>query len=305
MKSLERRLRAKNSGRVTKASGPSLTPDTACSDHQDPSRDMPTLDRPSQPHDASAGIHQPEPSNSVPQIVSSSPELGASGHGQSSSSQLGQLASATRHRSPGDSQISGPHVTVLDMLPGKSFASTLEIEALPPLPPDSRARALVDTVYFYTQARYCIVDWAKLREWHRDRESIAYTSTDGPIDSQTGMKFIWPDLTGNSHALTGAFFIWIIYAIGDCLVPNPESSTQVGALNPVAHGRKKTLNSTGIFLSCSSLPPGCVEFTKSGDSPGSLMFDAILFSRPGKRPVLSILFSCANVARLNLRYGKF
>jgi hypothetical protein len=102
-------------------------------------------------------------------------------------------------------------IIVLDMLHGRSFTSDPEQKSLPALPSSNRAKALVDTVYFYTQARYCIIDWTQLREWHRDREAIAYTSTDGPLDAQIG-----------------AYFIWIIYAIGACLVANPETSTEVG-----------------------------------------------------------------------------
>lgn len=72
------------------------------------------------------------------------------------------------------------------MFHSNAFASELDRESLPALPPNSRAKELVDTVYFYTQARYCIIDWTRLREWHGDREAIAYTPTDGPITSQTG-----------------------------------------------------------------------------------------------------------------------
>ncbi|CAI7615022.1 unnamed protein product [Penicillium pancosmium] len=61
-------------------------------------------------------------------------------------------------------------------------------EEFPPLPSDARARELVDTVYFYTQARYCIIDWVQLREWHRNRESIAYATTSDPVDLQIVMS---------------------------------------------------------------------------------------------------------------------
>lgn len=114
------------------------------------------------------------------------------------------------HGAPRERQTVTSDIIVLDMLHGRSFTSDLEGESLPALPSSSRAKALVDTVYFYTQARYCIIDWTQLREWHRDREAIAYTPTDGPVESQIG-----------------AYFIWIIYAIGACLVANPEGSTEV------------------------------------------------------------------------------
>ncbi|RJE26830.1 hypothetical protein PHISCL_00855 [Aspergillus sclerotialis] len=77
-------------------------------------------------------------------------------------------------------------ITVLDMLHDRAFSSDLKREDLPVLPSSHRARDLVDTVYFYTQARYCIIDWIQLREWHRDREAIAYSSTESPVTSQIG-----------------------------------------------------------------------------------------------------------------------
>lgn len=83
-------------------------------------------------------------------------------------------------------QTAASDVSVLDVLHNRAFTSDLEGDALPNLPSSERAKELVDTVYFYTQARYCIIDWAQLREWHRDRESLAYTSTKSPVALQTG-----------------------------------------------------------------------------------------------------------------------
>lgn len=295
IKSLERRLRAKDSNQVTKARGPTLTPDTACSDHHDRSRGVLALDHPSQLHQDQDPINQvgacdlrSESSNFAPRAVSTSSQShdpGASGHGQSSL-EPERSTGAAHLRPSGDRQIPGLEVTVLDVLHGRSFASSLQVDSLPALPPSSRARALVDTVYFYTQARYCIVDWAKLREWHRDRDSIAYISTDGPIALQTGTNFInWESIRGINPP-EGAFFIWIIYAIGDCLVPNPESSTEVGARSLVI-AVQIYLISTGLFLSCSSLPPSCDGIPRLNYSTGALMSNPILLSRPGKRSVLS------------------
>lgn len=72
------------------------------------------------------------------------------------------------------------------MVHGRAFVPDLEEEALPTLPSSHKARSLLGTVYLYTQARYCIIDWTQLREWHRDRDVIAYVSTEGPVSSQTG-----------------------------------------------------------------------------------------------------------------------
>ncbi|KAJ6123230.1 hypothetical protein N7512_005695 [Penicillium capsulatum] len=249
IKSLEKRLRAKNSGCVMKASGPRLTPATACSDHQDP-EDAPILDRANEPRrdpmdEANAGDLQPEPTNLAPPALSSPPnsqDLGESGPSQCS--QPSQLTSAPR--CPRERRIAGSDVTVLDILHGRTCASNPENKTLPDLPPSARAKALVDTVYFYTQARYCIVDWAQLREWHREREAIAYVSTEGPVALQTG-----------------AFFIWIIYAIGDCLVPNPENSTE----KPTHKG---TRDLVGLALRL------CIKLRyhrKAGNSPATQSVD--------------------------------
>lgn len=54
------------------------------------------------------------------------------------------------------------------------------------LPPDQVTTRLVETAYLYTQARYCVVDWVQLREWHRRREQICYAGRDGSLESQTG-----------------------------------------------------------------------------------------------------------------------
>ncbi|OJJ07019.1 hypothetical protein ASPVEDRAFT_46398 [Aspergillus versicolor CBS 583.65] len=109
-------------------------------------------------------------------------------------------------KSPRAPQASNFDITVLDMLHGNASTSEIE-ESLPSLPSSASARTLVDTVYFYTQARYCIVDWTRVREWHQDRDALAYASPQAPVEAQRG-----------------AFFIWIIYAIGARLISNPENS---------------------------------------------------------------------------------
>lgn len=78
------------------------------------------------------------------------------------------------------------NTAILDMVHGRAFIPDTEGETLPSLPPSDRARKLLGTVYFYTQARYCITDWTQVREWHRDRDAIAYVSTEGPVSSQIG-----------------------------------------------------------------------------------------------------------------------
>lgn len=78
-------------------------------------------------------------------------------------------------------------VTILDMVHGRAIAPEID-EGLPLLPNSERAKALLGTAYFYAQARYCIVDWNRLREWHRDRDAIAYVPVDGPVGPQIGIS---------------------------------------------------------------------------------------------------------------------
>ena len=90
--------------------------------------------------------------------------------------------------SPAQTRVSTSDITVLELLHSRTFSSETEDAVLPSLPPTDRARALVDTAYFYTQARYCIVDWTQLCEWHQYRGSIAYVSPDGPVETQAGRE---------------------------------------------------------------------------------------------------------------------
>jgi hypothetical protein len=119
------------------------------------------------------------------------------------------------------------------MLYNSAVPSDPDVDSLPSLPSSKTARKLVDAVFLYVQARYCIVDWAQVREWHRDRESLAYISNDAPAASQTGEYQNFLSIYAScreTDIYTGAYFIWIIYAIGARFVANPEHSSEV--LNP-------------------------------------------------------------------------
>ncbi|KIW47681.1 hypothetical protein, variant [Exophiala oligosperma] len=91
------------------------------------------------------------------------------------------------------------------MLQGGTSTSEMQATTLPELPSREVGHLLLETVYLYIQARYCIVDWVQLREWHQRRDTICYSTKDDDLDTQTG-----------------AYFIWIIYAIGAGFVSNPE-----------------------------------------------------------------------------------
>ncbi|KAJ5095636.1 hypothetical protein NUU61_004992 [Penicillium alfredii] len=219
IQSLERQLRAKNSVQST------LTPGTTCSDPNDHEGDAPALSFFNQGTEESInGARQDEPLLSQANLhqENNSRET-ASCHGSTPQRQLtGALMGPTHGRKALSSEI-----TALEMLQGRPFISDIEGDDLPTLPPSNQARQLVDTAYFYTQARYCITDWVQLREWHRDREAIAYTSTQGPVESQTGkFYFMQPERSNTADSQPGAFFIWIIYGIGARLVQTPENSSE-------------------------------------------------------------------------------
>lgn len=78
-----------------------------------------------------------------------------------------------------------------DMAPGPT---------LPDLPSKDVADQLLETVYAYTQARYCIVDWVQMREWHRRRETTCYSSKKDDTDSQTGLLTLIQCIVGRLEA---------------------------------------------------------------------------------------------------------
>lgn len=95
------------------------------------------------------------------------------------------------------------------MLYSSAVPSDPDVDSLPSLPSGKTARTLVDAVFLYVQARYCIVDWAQVREWHRDRESLAYVPNDAPNDSQTGknMPISPSDIDSRLISIRGLFHL--------------------------------------------------------------------------------------------------
>jgi hypothetical protein len=45
----------------------------------------------------------------------------------------------------------------------------------------------MEAAYLYTQARYCVLDWIQIREWHQKREDICFAGTRDDIDTQISM----------------------------------------------------------------------------------------------------------------------
>ncbi|KAK2590585.1 hypothetical protein QQS21_011732 [Conoideocrella luteorostrata] len=100
-------------------------------------------------------------------------------------------------------------VTMFNLLEAGPVASNLDSGSLPGLPSAKMASHLVQTVYLYTQARYCIVDWAKVRDWHLQKDRICFSTQEDDVQDQIG-----------------AFFLWAIYAIGAQFVPNAEHTPE-------------------------------------------------------------------------------
>ncbi|CAG8207326.1 unnamed protein product [Penicillium salamii] len=191
IKSLETQLQVAQSQHSTPTNSLCLTPETVISGYQ-------TLDNvlPASPQQHRPDIHQSQ--SSLP--------IASDQHLKPYETTPRSLLPATREaQTPAD-------LTMIEMVYGRTYVPQPEVDTLPALPSSNGARKLVDAAYFYTQARYCIVDWNQLGIWHQQRENLALTSAESPIKAQTG-----------------AFFVWIIYAIGARLIPDPEDSTEASA----------------------------------------------------------------------------
>ncbi|KAK3186476.1 hypothetical protein K4F52_004777 [Lecanicillium sp. MT-2017a] len=86
-----------------------------------------------------------------------------------------------------------------------SGPSAAQVGSLPGVPTGAKADEYVQTVFFYTQARYCIVDWVRVHQWNQDRERVCKATKESNVEDQTA-----------------AYFTWIIYAIGAQFVRGSE-----------------------------------------------------------------------------------
>jgi hypothetical protein len=146
IKNLERQLQIGQFNQARPTTGHCLTPDTTTSEPQ-------VLE------DATAVMHQNRPITQ---------------HGPGS-------LTTTDER-----QVSQPDLTILEMVYGRAYLPEAAIEPLSKLPSLDGARKLVDAAYFYTQARYCIIDWAQLGVWHQQRDELTCVSSRDSVKSQTG-----------------------------------------------------------------------------------------------------------------------
>ncbi|OXB38059.1 hypothetical protein J007_02164 [Cryptococcus neoformans] len=90
------------------------------------------------------------------------------------------------------------HPVDLDtVLYGSSPQSPTHQVSSPSLPPANVAECILNNVYRHLQCRYPFLDWARVRHWHLKRESLCFCASSAPLDDQLG-----------------AFFIWMVYALG-------------------------------------------------------------------------------------------
>ncbi|OAA80695.1 Transcription factor [Akanthomyces lecanii RCEF 1005] len=87
--------------------------------------------------------------------------------------------------------------TVFNILHSRPLPFQQDSDTLPIVPSAENSKLLIQTVYMHTQARYCIVDWARVHRLNETREAVCHAAIDKDIEAQTD-----------------AYFLWIIYAIG-------------------------------------------------------------------------------------------
>lgn len=86
--------------------------------------------------------------------------------------------------SPQSRNTNAPAVTIFNLLQNAPKLDGLSL--LDDLPSEKVAHMLVETVFLYTQARYCIVDWVAIRRWHKRRKEICASTEESSVESQTG-----------------------------------------------------------------------------------------------------------------------
>ena len=84
-------------------------------------------------------------------------------------------------------------------------AAAAKFGPMPGLPSSEIADRLLQTCYQHTQAHICVVDWAMLNRWHKNREATCFAS-----------------VRDGSQPMKQAYFIWMAYAIGAQLDKSSE-----------------------------------------------------------------------------------
>jgi hypothetical protein len=132
--------------------------------------------------------------------------LEASSHG--SLSLQGDIGDAAR-ASSAPSAVPYGDLTIFNIVPCGFHAAQTDTGALTKLLAPQIADRCLETAYRYTQSRYCIVDWVKLREWHRQRDEVCFVSQRGRI-----------------RDMKKAYFLWIAYAIGAQITGDAEPESR-------------------------------------------------------------------------------
>lgn len=81
------------------------------------------------------------------------------------------------------------NTTIFNLLHSRPPAFQQNPCALPNLPSAETAEQLIQTVYMHTQARYCIVDWARVHRLNEMRALVCNVPIDKNIESQSGVCF--------------------------------------------------------------------------------------------------------------------
>ena len=125
------------------------------------------------------------------------------------SSSLQSNVGGAAEGNPAHSVVPYGDLTIFNVVPYGFHAAQVDTGVLAKLPAPYIADEYLETAYQYTQARYCIVDWVKLRQWHGQRKEVCFLSQH---DSVKDMK--------------KAFFLWIVYAIGAQLTGDAEAESK-------------------------------------------------------------------------------
>lgn len=81
------------------------------------------------------------------------------------------------------------NTTIFNLLHSRPSTFQQNSGALPNLPSAETAEQLIQTVYMHTQARYCIVDWARVHRLNEMRALVCNVPIDKNIESQSGVCF--------------------------------------------------------------------------------------------------------------------
>ncbi len=108
-------------------------------------------------------------------------------------------------------------VTIFNFLFHPVNTAAQQPGSLAELPSPEAANFLLETSFAYTQARYCVADWVRIRAWFRQWQTVCLASSSDDADLQTG-----------------AYFLWMTFAIGAQTEPDsrhpPDVSQQITPL---------------------------------------------------------------------------